>query len=88
MLFKKLAKDKLFSEAFCALGSVKRIFGHLEPAAGVAGLFKVILALRHRTLPGNVHFEKQNPHIQLAGSPFYILKHTDHGMPKRTLKVG
>ncbi len=74
--FQKLAKDNILPEASCALGSVKTNIGQLEPAAGVAGLFKVILALRHRTLPGNVHFEKQNPHIQLAGSPFYILKHT------------
>jgi acyl-CoA synthetase (AMP-forming)/AMP-acid ligase II/3-oxoacyl-(acyl-carrier-protein) synthase len=51
----------------CALGSVKTNIGHLEPAAGVAGLAKVALALHHGQLPPSLHFESPNPHIDLAG---------------------
>ena len=49
----------------CAIGSVKTNFGHLEPAAGAAGLIKVALALHHQQLPPSLHHETTNPHIDL-----------------------
>ncbi|MEW6381937.1 MAG: alpha/beta fold hydrolase [bacterium] len=60
----------------CGLGSVKTNVGHLETAAGMAGIIKVVLAMQHKTLPATVHFEELNPYIQLEGSPFYIVKET------------
>ena len=47
----------------CALGSVKSNVGHLEAAAGAAGLIKVALALGHRALPPSLHFLSPNPHV-------------------------
>ncbi len=57
---------------FCALGSVKTNVGHLETAAGVAGLIKTALALEHRTLPPSLNFERPNPKLELEQSPFYV----------------
>ncbi|WP_396268756.1 SDR family NAD(P)-dependent oxidoreductase [Ideonella sp.] len=49
------------------IGSIKSNIGHLEPAAGIAGLTKVLLALRHRTVPANLHFKTPNPKIDFEG---------------------
>lgn len=51
------------------LGSAKTNIGHAEAAAGIAGLVKVVLSLQHRKLPGHLHFEKPNPHIDLEALP-------------------
>jgi acyl transferase domain-containing protein len=58
--------------AFCAIGSVKTNIGHLDTAAGVAGLIKTVLALKHQKLPPSLHFEQPNPQIDFATSPFYV----------------
>lgn len=62
------------TEATCALGSVKSNIGHLESAAGIAGLIKVVEAMKRKIIPPNVHVDNTNPLIQLANTPFYIPK--------------
>jgi len=57
---------------FCAVGSVKTNIGHLDAAAGVAGLIKATMALKHGVLPPSLHFTKPNPQIDFASSPFYV----------------
>jgi acyl transferase domain-containing protein len=57
---------------FCALGSVKTNLGHLDAAAGVTGLLKVTLALKHRQLPPSLHFTRPNARLNLESSPFYV----------------
>lgn len=59
-------------DGFCAVGSVKTNVGHLDAAAGVTGLIKAALALKHRTLPPSLHFEQPNPQIDFGRSPFYV----------------
>ena len=56
----------------CALGSIKSNLGHLESAAGIAGLTKVILQLQHRQLAPSLHTEALNPRIDFQTSPFYV----------------
>jgi len=59
-------------KCFCAVGSVKSNIGHLDVAAGVAGLIKTVLALKHRMLPPSLHFQAPNPNIDFDNSPFYV----------------
>ncbi|HEY7509605.1 MAG TPA: type I polyketide synthase, partial [Vicinamibacteria bacterium] len=56
----------------CDLGAVKSNIGHLESAAGVAGLIKAALCLRRRFIPGNLHFRAANPHLALSGTRFRL----------------
>ncbi len=57
---------------FCALGSVKGNLGHLDAAAGVVGLIKAALAVRHGEIPASLHFDAPNPQIDFAASPFQV----------------
>jgi acyl transferase domain-containing protein len=59
-------------QKYCAIGSLKTNVGHLDCAAGVAGLIKTVLALKHRVLPASLHFERPNPKIDFETSPFYV----------------
>ncbi|UQA61058.1 type I polyketide synthase [Polyangium aurulentum] len=56
----------------CALGALKTNVGHLEAAAGVAGLLKAVLSLQNETIPKNLHFRALNPRISLEGTPFFV----------------
>jgi acyl transferase domain-containing protein len=56
----------------CAMGTIKSNIGHLDVAAGVAGLIKTVLALEHRQIPPSPGFERPNPRIDFADSPVYV----------------
>ncbi|MGM8225003.1 amino acid adenylation domain-containing protein [Cellvibrio sp. ARAG 10.3] len=70
--FEQLGKHSQLQPRPCGIGSVKSNIGHLEAVAGQAGLAKVLLAFKHRTLPGMPMFINQNKHIDISGSPFYF----------------
>lgn len=56
----------------CVIGSLKTNIGHLDVAAGVSGLIKVIQALKHQELPPTLNFSSPNPQIDFANSPFVV----------------
>ena len=64
------------SQYYCGLGTVKTNIGHLETAAGIAGLVKVLLSLKNKVRPGLVHFKQLNRNIQIQDGPFYIVTDT------------
>jgi acyl transferase domain-containing protein/enoyl-CoA hydratase/carnithine racemase/acyl carrier protein/SAM-dependent methyltransferase/ribosomal protein S18 acetylase RimI-like enzyme len=69
----------------CAIGSVKSNLGHLEPAAGITGLLKIVLCMQQQQLPASLHFSRLNPKIRLGDSPFYIQEQLGHwaaGQPR------
>jgi len=57
---------------FCALGSIKTNLGHLDTAAGIAGLIKTVLCLYHKTLVPSLHYTIPNPQINFKNTPFYV----------------
>ena len=72
----------------CSLGSVKSNIGHLESAAGIAALTKVLLQLKHRQLVPSLHSERLNPHIDFANTPFRVQRSLEEwqsgdGYPRR-----
>jgi microcystin synthetase protein McyG len=60
------------NETPCRLGAVKSNIGHLEAAAGIAGLIKIVLCMQHRRIPANLHFNELNPNISLKGTRLEI----------------
>lgn len=86
------ALNKAFNndtEHTCAIGSLKSNAGHLDVAAGVAGLMKTSLALKNKKIPASLHFENPNPLIDFDGGPFKVntelidWKRTDKNVPLR-----
>ncbi|MGE0722831.1 MAG: SDR family NAD(P)-dependent oxidoreductase, partial [Alphaproteobacteria bacterium] len=61
----------------CRLSSVKSSIGHLEPASGVAGLVKSVLALERGALPATLHVARVNPLLRLDGGPFRLVTETE-----------
>lgn len=75
---------------FCALGSVKTNIGHTDSASGVAGLIKVLLAMKNKKYPAHIHFSNPNPKINLNEGPFFICPettdwNTENNIPRRAL---
>lgn len=66
--FREYTQEK----GYCALGSVKTNVGHLDAAAGVTGLIKAVLAVRHAAIPPTLNFTTANPELDLDTSPFYV----------------
>ncbi|MFF0433792.1 beta-ketoacyl synthase N-terminal-like domain-containing protein [Streptomyces sp. NPDC004327] len=71
----------------CGIGSVKTNIGHTDAAAGIAGLIKTVLALRHGIIPPSLHFTEPNPEIDFGSGPFRVVTHAEEwrpeGMPRR-----
>lgn len=59
-------------KGFCGLGAVKSNIGHVDSAAGVAGVIKTVLALKNKQIPPSLHFQEPNPNIDFESTPFYV----------------
>ncbi len=57
---------------FCSIGSVKANIGHSESAAGIAGIVKILLQMKHRQLVPTIHCDEENPNIDFKSTPFYL----------------
>jgi phthiocerol/phenolphthiocerol synthesis type-I polyketide synthase E len=72
---------------FCGLGSIKTNIGHLDVAAGIAGLIKTICALQHKQLPPTIHFTEPNPELRLSESPFYVVDKFTEWQPRHGRRI-
>jgi acyl transferase domain-containing protein len=73
----------------CALGSVKTNLGNLDAAAGATSLIKAVLAVRNGTIPANLHYERPNPEIDFAATPFFVpVKNVDWPIPQGVRRAG
>ncbi|MFB6557138.1 beta-ketoacyl synthase N-terminal-like domain-containing protein, partial [Streptomyces sp. NPDC056405] len=74
-------------KGFCGIGSVKSNLGHLDAAAGVTGVIKTALMLRHKALAPTINFDRPNPEIDFANSPFRVVDEfrpwESDGIPRR-----
>ena len=76
--------DKAFEgvkKESCPIGSIKSNLGHLESAAGIAALTKVLLQLKHKQLVPSIHADTLNPNIDLKKTPFYVQRELGHWQP-------
>lgn len=85
-LLKAFKSDDMFDikKPFCGIGSAKTNIGHLEAAAGVAGVIKVIMSMKNRMLPPLANFTELNPAIQTDATPFYMIDKLQAWMPDAT----
>jgi acyl transferase domain-containing protein len=74
------------SKSHCAIGSIKPNIGHLDAAAGIAGLIKAALALKHGKIPPSLHFENPNPDIEFTATPFFVNKTLSEWTSNGTLR--
>jgi len=74
-------------KSFCAIGSLKTNVGHLDAAAGIGGLIKVVLALENRMLPPSLNFSRPNPAIDFANSPFFVQQTLSQWMPESGRRI-
>jgi len=84
--FARGSKAKSGSKRSCAIGSVKSNIGHLEAAAGIAGLIKAVLSLKNKQLFPSLNFSAPNPKINFSSGPFYVnteLKEWSAATPRR-----
>ena len=66
---------------YCGIGSVKSNIGHLVAAGGVASMIKTLMGMQQRKIPASLNFEKPNPKIDFANSPFYVVDKTREWLP-------
>lgn len=65
-------KEYTDKKHFCSIGSIKANIGHAATAAGIAGVIKILLCMKHKQIPPMLHFGEANEHIDFENSPFYV----------------
>jgi amino acid adenylation domain-containing protein/non-ribosomal peptide synthase protein (TIGR01720 family) len=68
----RVFRERTGDTGFCALASLKSNMGHLDAAAGVAGLMKAALSVRDGVIPPSLHFQRPNPEIDFPSGPFFV----------------
>jgi phthiocerol/phenolphthiocerol synthesis type-I polyketide synthase E len=72
----------------CSIGSLKTNIGHLDAAAGVAGLIKTALSLKNKVIPPSLHFKEPNPEINFKSGPFHVNSKLKEWLSENPLLAG
>ncbi|WP_160138415.1 SDR family NAD(P)-dependent oxidoreductase [Chryseobacterium sp. c4a] len=83
-----ILKEYTTDYQYCSIGSVKTNIGHCESAAGIAGLTKVLLQLKHKQLVPSLHSKIANPNIDFSQTPFHVQQELEDWKSTRTEKNG
>lgn len=81
-------KKDTFETAYCRIGSLKSNIGHLEAAAGVSGLVKILLQMKYRKLVPSLHSETLNPQIDFSKTPFIVQQGLEDWNPTNEKGIG
>lgn len=81
--FNELCKEDKHPQYRCGIGSAKVNIGHLESAAGVAGIIKLLMSIKYKKLPGLVGFRKLNHRISIENTPFYVIDKLQDWNPEK-----
>ena len=75
-------------KSFCGIGSVKTNMGHLDAAAGIAGLIKAALMLKHKAFVPSLHYRTPNPALDLENGPFFVASAFEEWKSERVRRAG
>lgn len=84
----KAYRNTTEQSSFCGIGSIKSNIGHLDAAAGIAGMIKAALSIKESKIPPTINYSAPNPQINLTNSPFFVCNELLEWQSDKPLYIG